>query len=172
MTTTDEMKTERGGFFRRLFGPSKAELRNDIEMMSHRLTASRICKTRAEEKLSTLNAQLSTLKAARNVSWTKPAVRMPAALVLAEFNVPLDQGIGMALHQELDDRLQELLDLVSQPPHGAYTQKDGSTVPAFTEADRLHLAGGIEHLRLFQKQLLDLSARASTEDADLGEEDK
>lgn len=142
-----------------------------------------------EKKLSTLNVQLSTLKEQneilegncqaneqmieqqrrlvikiqkqRNVSWPKPAVRMPAAAVLAEFNVPLDQGLPLALHQELDDQIQELLDLVSQPPG-----------PTLTADQRLHLAGGIEHLRLFQKQLLDLSHRASTTDEGLENDEK
>lgn len=97
----------------------------------------------------------------RNVAWPKPAVRMPAHAVLKEFNVPLDKGLPAALHQELDDSIADLLDVVSQPPSAT-----------LNEDQRLHIAGGVEHLRLFQKHLLDLAARASTGDPDLEEDEK
>lgn len=111
---------------------------------------------------SALRAEQAALRALRNISWPKPAQRMPRPAVVAAFAEPLDRGLPMALHQELDDYLQDLLDQVSQAPSGA-----------MTEATRLHLAGGIEHLRLFQKQLLDLHAESGREDADLeGKEDE
>lgn len=115
-----------------------------------------------ESEISGLKSQLSGLRALRNISWPKPAQRMPRPAVVAAFAEPLDRGLPMALHQELDDYLQDLLDQVSQAPSGA-----------MTEATRLHLAGGIEHLRLFQKQLLDLHAESGREDADLeGKQDE
>jgi hypothetical protein len=179
MNTSPETKAERGGFFRRLFGPSKNELHHEIARLLAQRTQLQEEKEilegtrQADNQLIESQRQLIiTIQKQRNVSWPKPAVRMPEKLVLAEFNVPIDQGYPAAVFQELDDKIQELLDLVTQPPHGTYTQKDGTTVPAFTEADRLHLAGGVEHLRLFQKQLLDLSAKANTTDADLDDDNK
>lgn len=130
---------------------------------------------KAEEEVSFLSAQTKSLtkdcqrlaaenqvqRQRRNVGWTRPATRIPRAKVLQEFNVPLDRGFAAALHQELDDAIQEVLDVVSQPP--------SSTL---TEQHRLHLAGGIEHLRSFQKQLLDLAAKASTGDPELEDDEK
>lgn len=101
---------------------------------------------------------LEALEAKRALTWTRPAERIPRPKVLAEFAAPLDAGLQAALHQELDDYLKELLDQVSQAPSGALTPEL-----------RLHLAGGIEHLRLFQRQLLDLHAEASRKDAELAE---
>ncbi len=185
MNTSNET-TERGGFFRRLFGPSKAKILTkleqtitlaedlQIEIGKERDRAAALAqRARNEmERAESIEQLCKELRAQRNISWPKPAVRMPEKLVLAEFNVPIDQGYPAAVLQELDDKIQELLDLVTQPPHGEFHKKDGSTVPAFTEADRLHLAGGVEHLRLFQKQMLDLSARANTVDADLETDEK
>jgi hypothetical protein len=114
----------------------------------------------AEKELSTLNSQLSTLRAKRAVSWPKPAKRIPPEQVRAAFAEPLDVGLQAALHQEIDDYLQDLLDQVSQPPSSA-----------LTEQHRLHLAGGIEHVRILQKILLDLHAEAGRQDAELASPD-
>lgn len=114
-----------------------------------------------EAKAKDCMARLDAVERIRNVSWPRPATRIPEHVVLKEFNVPLDQGLMAALHQELDDQIQELLDVVSQPPSATLTAEH-----------RLHLAGGIEHLRLFQKSLLDRSAAANTADEELEKDDK
>jgi hypothetical protein len=100
----------------------------------------------------------------RNVGWPK-SPRLPKEDVREAFAEPLDEGLQAAIHQELDDYLQELLDQVSQPPGYATGQK-GELIPTMTAEQRLHLAGGIEHLRLFQKQLIDLNAEANRRETD------
>jgi hypothetical protein len=116
---------------------------------------------RMTEKALQASLDRDELARRRNVAWPRPATRIPANVILKEFNVPLDQGLMAALHQELDDQIQDLLDVVSQPPSATLTAEH-----------RLHLAGGIEHLRLFQKSLLDRSAAASTADPDLDDDKK
>ncbi len=113
-----------------------------------------------EAELTALSSQHSALRAQRAVAWPKPAKRIPRPQILAAFAAPIDTGAGAALHQEIDDYLQDLLDQVSQPP--------SASMP---ETTRLHLAGGIEHVRLLQKHLLDLHAEASRKDAELEEKE-
>jgi hypothetical protein len=113
------------------------------------------------EAAEALNAQLSALNSTRSIAWAKPARRVAANDVRRAFAVAAEAPLWVALHQELDDYLQDQLDQVSLPP-----------AASMTEEQRLHLAGGIEHLRLFQKRMLQLHAAAHKEDADLegGEE--
>jgi hypothetical protein len=106
------------------------------------------------------NKALDEQKRRRNVAWPKPAKRIPRPVLLAAFAEPVDQGLPAALHQEIDDYLQDLLDQVSQPP--------SATMP---ETMRTHLAGGVEHVRLLQKHLLDLHDEASRKDAELEEKE-
>lgn len=116
----------------------------------------------AEQKeCDRLRIEQRIAKSLRNVAWPKPAGRMPAHTVLKEFNVPIEKGFPAALHQELDDAIAELLDVVSQPPSAN-----------LNEQQRLHVAGGIEHLRSFQKHLLDLAAKANQGDPELEEDEK
>lgn len=137
-------------WWRRLLrlGPPAAQIQRDLE------TAVQIANGNAglAERLELERRRVAGLwneaeeKAAarRNVAWPKPAKRMPKAQIAAAFNVPIDEPLFTAIMQEIDDQLQDLLDVVSQPPS-----------PQLTEQGRLHLAGGIEHLRLLQKRILD-----------------
>jgi hypothetical protein len=62
-------------------------------------------------------------------------------------DVPMDEPLWAAVHQELDDAIADALDEVTQDP--------GATL---TAERRLHVAGGAEYLRRFQKRLLDIQA--------------
>lgn len=109
-----------------------------------------------------ITREWSALSVRRNVAWVKPAKRMPASEVKRAFAVAADAPLWLALNQEVDDYLQDQLDQVSLPP--------ASTM---SEEMRLHLAGGVEHVRLFHKRLLELHAAAQKIDADLdADEDK
>ena len=100
--------------------------------------------------------ELERLRSARNVVWAKPARRLQSADVRRAFAVAADAPLWLALNQELDDYLQDQLDQLSLPPG-----------PAMNDATRQHLAGGVEHLRLFHKRLLELHSAAQKLDADL-----
>ena len=164
---------ERAGWWRRLFGPSmeslqfeiidlryrnelERDLRKAAEMREERLrkeaeqVTQRHCETlkRVQTEWDKKDAEILAAKAKRNVSWPKPARRLTMQQVAAAFNVPLDSGLMAALHQELNDQIEELADRVSQAPSAT-----------LTEQTRLHLAGGLEHLRILQKELLDITAR-------------
>lgn len=108
-----------------------------------------------------MSKELEEQRALRNVAWPRPAARIPRPQILAAFSAPIDQGLGAAFQQEIDDYLQEILDQVSQPPSGS-----------MPESMRTHLAGGVEHVRLLQKHLLDLHAEASRKDAELEEKEE
>lgn len=96
----------------------------------------------------------------RNVSWPKPERRMTDAQLRDAFNVPVDEPLFQAVMQKIDGAIQEALDVVSQPPSAT-----------LTEQHRLHLAGGIEHLRLLQKDLLDVrDAAERNNDGEEGDE--
>lgn len=96
--------------------------------------------------------QLQHALAQRNVAWPKPEKRLSAQQVLGNVNVPMDHPLWTAVHQELDDAISDLCDRVGQPP------------PELGHEARIHVAGGIEHLRLFQKRLLDLNRQAGQAD--------
>lgn len=134
------------------------ELQKEAERMRENYRAQQEQLKARDAQLEVCNLQVSALRTQRNVAWPRPAKRIPRAQILAAFSAPIDTGAGAALHQELDDYLQDLLDQVSQPPS-----------PTMPESTRLHLAGGIEHVRLLQKHLLDLHAEASRKDAELEE---
>lgn len=111
----------------------------------------------AADKLSQVRAAAARdLEISRNVSWSKPARRISASDVKRAFAVPMEAPLWTALHQEIDDFLQELINDVSLPP-----------TPVFTEHNRLHLAGGIEQVRELQKRLLDRQAHANKADEDI-----
>lgn len=154
-------KPERVGYLRRLFGPSKAELQGIAQERADWADRQGKRARAAEELAERFQKLFEALEAERNVSWPKPAARLSPKQVMAEFDLPIDTGILAALFQKFDEELQELLDRVSQPPSATLTAET-----------RLHIAGGIEHLRLFQKDLLDLCNRASTSDPDLQEDKK
>jgi hypothetical protein len=103
--------------------------------------------------------KLRLQKALRNVAWPKPANRLAPSTVRVAFDVGQDDPFWQALHQELDDAITEALDEVSKPPSATLTSEQ-----------RLHIAGGVEFLRLFQKQLLDLRHLANHADAELEDE--
>jgi hypothetical protein len=109
-----------------------------------------------QKRHTQLAEELAALRAARNVAWPRPAKRLAGGEVRRAFAVAAEAPLWMALNQELDDYLQDVLDQVSLPP--------GATMNA--EA-RNHLAGGIEHLRLFHKRLLELHAAAQKLDTDI-----
>lgn len=154
-------KPERVGYFQRLFGPSKAELQSIAQERADWADRQGKRARDAEQLAERFRKMFEELEAERNVSWPKPATRLSPKQVMAEFDLPIEKGILAALFQEFDDELQELFDRVSQPPSATLTAET-----------RLHVAGGIEHLRLFQKHLLDLCTRASTSDPDLQEDKK
>lgn len=108
-----------------------------------------------------LGYELVKLKAERSLAWPKPERRMKERDVLGEFDVPIDEPWFVAVHQELDDAISDLLDEVTQAPSATLT----------TER-RTHIAGGAESLREFQKRLLKLQHRAANTDDELEEEDK
>lgn len=99
------------------------------------------------------------LRAARNVAWIRPAKRMPDHEVKRAFAVASEAPLWVAFNQEIDDWLQGLFDEVSKPPSAT-----------LSEAQRLHMAGGIEEIRELQKKLLELHATAHKGDADLDDE--
>lgn len=113
-----------------------------------------ICQLKAQNQ--TAAQTVLDLAAARNVAWPKPAKRVPPHEVKRAFAVDNDAPLWLAFNQELDDYLQDQVDQMTLPP-----------APGFTEESRLHLAGGVEHLRLFQKRLIDLHAAAHKVDGDL-----
>lgn len=146
-------------WWRRLLGqgPGKKELREDLQK------AVRAANENAAE-CQALTAELARARAAlgaRVVVWSRPAKRLGRVDILEAFAEPIDAGLQAAVHQELDDYLQGLLDQVSQAPSASLTADT-----------RLHLAGGIEHLRLFQHQLLELHRKAEREDAEIADEAK
>lgn len=101
---------------------------------------------------------LSLLPGRRELAWPRPAQRLKPEEVLAEFDLPMDNPLWQALHQELDDAIADVLDEVTQPPSALLTAER-----------RVHLAGGAEELRKLQRRLLDLQRRANAADEELGE---
>lgn len=108
-----------------------------------------------------LGYELVKLKATRALAWPKPERRMKEKDVLGEFDVPIDEPWFVAVNQELDDAISDVLDEVTQPPSATLTAER-----------RTHLAGGAESLREFQKRLLELQHRAANTDEDLDDEEK
>ena len=160
-----EIKPEPLPWWRRFLGLGrpKAAVQRDLDQAV--TLANQYAAEAEEERKGRLQAAekwaatVVELQRRRNVTWLKPP-RRPREDVVEAFAEPLDEGLQAAVHQELDDYLQELLDQVSQAPGFATGQK-GELIPTMTPEQRLHLAGGIEHLRLFQKQLLDLHEQAN-----------
>lgn len=99
------------------------------------------------------------LQAAKVVVRHVSANRMPDGDVRRAFAVDATAPLWRAVHQELDDAIQKLVDIVDTMPSAA-----------FPETARLHVAGGLSELRDFQKQLLLANERAA-KDADLDDDD-
>lgn len=121
-------------------------------------------------RVAALEAHVQEVARPRKVGWPR-GPRLERDEILGAMAEPLNSGVQAAVHQELDNYLQELLDQVSQPP-GYGTGSKGELVPTMTPEQRLHLAGGIEHLRLFQRQLIDLNAAAQKNENDTEREDE
>lgn len=166
MKTPDSAQTERpAGFWqqirRRFIGPTPAEYRRKIEQLDREIELERasaqdhIADLEIDKEM--LEKRVKELEVERAVAWPKPARRLNERQVLGNFNVPMDHPLWTALHQELDDAISDLCDQVSSAPSRA-------TGREFDEANRLHVAGGIEHLRLFQRRILDLQHRANHAD--------
>jgi hypothetical protein len=102
-----------------------------------------------KQRLSDTEWELRKANDARKLTWPKPERRMEAREVADEFSVALEEPWYVALHQELDDAICDVLDEVTQAPSATLTPER-----------RTHLAGGAEALREFQRRLLELRARA------------
>ena len=133
-----------------IFADSK-RIAAETELKSYR--------AQADERIAVMdenNRGLTARLSARNVTWTRPAKWMPANEVKRAFAVAADAPLWLALKQQVEVYVEDLADQVSQAPSTSLT----------AEA-RLHVAGGMEHLRLFYKQLLELHQAAQTIDADI-----
>lgn len=112
----------------------------------------------AKKEAVASKAEARQLRDLRNVAWPKPATRITPADVSAALDVEMTNPLWQAVHQELDDAIGDALDEVTQDPGASLTAER-----------RLHVAGGAEYLRRFQKHLLDLQQAASVKDAEMVE---
>jgi hypothetical protein len=131
-------------------------LHRDIGHLQRQLESLRASNREEIEKRAKVERQNEILRITRNVAYTRPPGRLAEKDLRATFKIDNETPLWRALHQELDDQLQDLIDQASLEPSAA-----------MTEAKRLHLAGGIEYLRRFQKTLLDHQALAHHHDPEI-----
>lgn len=111
---------------------------------------------RLDAESTATKAQLEALRSSRNVAVRIHDKRMPSNEVKRAFAVADDAPLWIALNQEIDDYLLDVMDQVSLPP--------GQTM---TEEIRTHVAGGVEYVRGLQKRILELHAAAQKVDVDI-----
>jgi hypothetical protein len=108
------------------------------------------------EKRAQVERQNEILRLKRNVAYNRPPGRVTEKDLRAAFRIDNETPLWRSIHQEMDDQLQDLIDQASLEPSAT-----------MTEDKRLHLAGGIEYLRRFQKTLLDHQALAHHHDPEI-----
>lgn len=132
---------------------AKAELEQQLKQERIRLTQRNGALDEAERLNEALQKLVEKEAAKRNVAWPKPATRMKDKEVVAALTVAMDDPQWRAVHQLLDDYVGDVLDELTQDPSATLTSER-----------RLHLAGGAEYLRRFQKLLLDVQQRGNNEE--------
>lgn len=124
-----------------------AKLRRELKFTTSCCEAARDAKDDTSPEIERLRERLEQAEGEalrRRRDWRRPEEAMDAEQLAAAFDVPADQALWQAVHQELDAEIM-----------GAV---DDATAPGC--ADRDFRSGGVDALRGFQRRLIDARAKA------------
>lgn len=134
----------------------EAEMRKHADELREKIDQLVKDKAALADQADRANKWSALQSAERALIWRKPAEEMTELEVKKAFAVSSDAPFWRALHQVLEERIFGGVDAMTVRPGNAYS-----------EAERLHAAGGVEELREFQKELLTRHRAATRADADL-----
>jgi hypothetical protein len=124
-----------------------AKLRRELKFTTSCCEAARDAKDDTSSEIERLRERLEQAEGEalrRRRDWRRPEEAMDAEQLAAAFDVPADQALWQAVHQELDAEIM-----------GAV---DDATAPGC--ADRDFRSGGVDALRGFQRRLIDARSKA------------
>lgn len=150
-------------FLARLFGLTKLvddleNLRTERDTAKTQLELERRSSHVAHRRVDELETRCVELATRSMAAWIVPEKRLPEHEVRRAFSVANDAPIWIAFNQKLDDAATDLIEVTVAEP------KDETS-----EKRRLHAAGGVDALRNFQRDLIELQRLAQAADEEIEE---